>query len=235
VIRKARRPLRFVLFDLDGTLIDSTELIVESYAHTYRMHGRVMTSDQIRADLGMPLSDTLARYFHGDDLKDATATYLAYNLARHDAEVRTMAGVVELVHKLREMGLRLGVVTSKLRETAQRGLALCRLDGMFEALVAKEETQRHKPHGEPLLYALAILDAAADETAYVGDSALDVEAADDAGVRSIAALWRPTTESAFERCEPDAFARTPDEAAEILLAWRDGVEWGAREDHARGA
>ena len=60
MIRKAERPLRVVLFDLDGTLIDSTELLVESYVHTYRTHGRIMTNEQITADLGMPLHDTLA-------------------------------------------------------------------------------------------------------------------------------------------------------------------------------
>ena len=232
MIQKARRPLRVVLFDLDGTLIDSTDLIVESYSHTYRTHGRIMSPEQIAAELGMPLQDTLARYFHGEDLRAAMATYLDYNLARHDQGVRQVAGIVDLVRKLRAGGLRLAVVTSKLRETARRGLALCKLDGMFEALVAKEDTRRHKPDCEPLLYALALLDADAAETAYVGDSPLDVEAADAAGIRSIAALWRPITENAFEQRGPDAFAQTPAEAADILEAWRDGLEWG-REEGAR--
>jgi len=235
VIRKAQRPLRVVLFDLDGTLIDSTDLIVESYAHTYRTHGRVMTPEQIASELGLPLHDTLARYFHGDDLKAATATYLEFNLARHDDGVRNMAGVVDLVHRLRAAGMRLGVVTSKLRDTARRGLALCRLDGMFEHLIAKEDTRRHKPDCEPLLLALALLQADAEETAYVGDSPLDVEAADGAGVRSIAALWRPITEEAFGGREPDAFAHTPAEAADILEAWHDGLEWGRDEGRARRA
>jgi len=235
VIRKAQRPLRVVLFDLDGTLIDSTDLIVESYTHTYRAHGRVMTNEQIVGELGLPLNDTLARYFHGDDLKAATATYLEFNLGRHDDSVRNMAGVVDLVHRLRAVGLRLAVVTSKLRDTARRGLALCRLDGMFEHLVAKEDTRRHKPDCEPLLYALALMQADAEETAYVGDSPLDVEAADGAGVRSIAALWRPITEDAFGGREPDAFAQTPAEAADILEAWRDGLEWGRDEGRARRA
>lgn len=235
MIRKARRPLQVVLFDLDGTLIDSTELIVESYAHTYRTHGRIMTQEQIEADLGMPLYDTLARYFHGDDLKVAVATYLDFNLARHDDGVRHMAGVVDLVRRLRAGGLRLAVVTSKLRDTARRGLALCRLDGLFEHVVTKEDTRRHKPDCEPLLYALALLQADAAETAYVGDSPLDVEAADGAGVRSIAALWRPTVEAAFGGREPDAFAQTPAEAADILEAWRDGLEWGRDEGRARRA
>ena len=235
MIREARRPLRAVLFDLDGTLIDSTELILESYAHTYRAHGRVMTREQIEADLGLPLNDTLARYFHSDDLKAATATYLDHFLARHDDDVRNMAGVVDLVRRLRAGGLRLAVVTSKFRETAKRGLALCRLDGMFEHVVAREDTSRHKPDSEPLIYALALLQADAEETAYVGDSPLDVEAADGAGVRSIAALWRPTTESAFAVREPDAFAKTPAEAADILEAWRDGLEWGRAAGGLRGA
>jgi pyrophosphatase PpaX len=235
VIRKAQRPLKYVLFDLDGTLIDSTDLIVDSYMHAYRAHGRVMSREQIQAELGMPLSNTLARYFHGDDLKAATATYLDFNLARHDDGVRNMAGVVDLVHRLRSGGMRLAVVTSKLRETARRGLALCKLDGMFEHVIAKEDTRRHKPDCEPLIYALAMLQADASEAAYVGDSPLDVEAADGAGVRSIAALWRPTSEEAFAGREPDAFAQTPAEAADILEAWRDGLEWGRDQGRARGA
>jgi pyrophosphatase PpaX len=235
VIREARRPLHFVLFDLDGTLIDSTELIVDSYAHTYRTHGRIMSTEQIRADLGMPLHDTLAQHFHGDDLKAATSTYLDFNLARHDDGVRKMLGVVDLIRRLRAGGLRLGVVTSKMRETARRGLALCHLDGMFETLVAKEDTRRHKPDCEPILYALAVLEADAEETAYVGDSPLDVEAAEGAGVRSVAALWRPTVEAAFSGREPDAFAQTPEQAADILEAWRDGLEWGRNEGRAEGA
>lgn len=235
MIQKARLPLRAVLFDLDGTLIDSTDLIVESYAHTYRTHGRIMSDEQIVSDLGLPLHDTLGRYFHGDDLKAAAATYLDFNLARHDDGVRHMAGVVDLVRRLRAGGLRLGVVTSKLRETARRGLALCRLDGMFEHLIAKEDTRRHKPDCEPLLYALALMQVDAAETAYVGDSPLDIEAADGAGVRAIAALWRPIGENAFGGREPDAFAQTPAEAADILEAWRDGLEWGAGEGRAQRA
>jgi len=235
VIREARRPLRVVLFDLDGTLIDSTDLIVDSYAHTYRAHGRVMTREQIEAELGLPLHDTLARYFHGDELKSAMHTYLDFNLARHDDGVRNISGVVDIVRRLRAGGLQLGVVTSKLRDTARRGLALCRLDGLFDHVVAKEDTRRHKPDCEPLLYALALFQADAAETAYVGDNPLDVEAADGAGVRSVAALWRPTTEEAFGGREPDAFARTPDDAADILEAWRDGLEWRNTAGSARGA
>ena len=235
MIRKANRPLRVVFFDLDGTLIDSTELIIDSYAHAYRTHGRIMTREQIEADLGLPLYDTLARYFHGEDLKAASATYLDHFLARHDDGVRNMAGVVDLIRRLRAGGLRLAVVTSKFRETAKRGLALCRLDGMFEHVIAKEDTPRHKPDCEPLLYALALMETDAAETAYVGDSPLDVEAADGAGVRSIAALWRPTTEEAFGGREPDAFAQTPAVAADILEAWRDGLEWGRDAGSLRGA
>jgi pyrophosphatase PpaX len=235
LIRTARSALRYVLFDLDGTLIDSTDLIVSSYDHTYRAHGRLMTIDQITADLGLPLSDTLARYFRGPALHDAMSTYLDFNLARHDDTVRAVAGVADLVHRLRFGGLRLGVVTSKMHDTARRGLTLCNLDGMFEVVVAKEDTQRHKPDSEPLLFALALMEADAAEAAYVGDSPLDVEAADNASVRSIAALWRPVAESAFAGLDPDAYARTPEEAADILEAWRDGREYASPQERLQGA
>jgi pyrophosphatase PpaX len=224
--------LRVVLFDLDGTLIDSTELIVTSFEHTYRALGRIMSIDQIKSDLGLPLRDTLARYFHGADLERAMQSYLDYNLERHDAGVRQMAGIANLVHRLASAGMRLGVVTSKLRETAARGLALCELDRWFEVVVAKEDTRRHKPESEPLIYALAALQAGADECAYVGDAPLDVEAARGAGVRCIGALWRPVDPEVFRGCEPDAYARTPEEAADILECWRDSRNYEPADDQS---
>lgn len=224
--------LRVVLFDLDGTLIDSTELIVASYEQTYRSMGRLMTREAILAELGIPLRDTLARYFAGAELERATETYLAYNLARHDAEVQQMAGIRSLVQRLATAGLRLGVVTSKLRSTALRGLALCNLDRWFEVVVAKEDTLRHKPESEPLIYALAAFDVDARQCAYVGDTANDVEAARGAGVRSIAALWRPVERDVFNAWEPDAYARTPDEAADILERWRDARPAQADDEEA---
>jgi pyrophosphatase PpaX len=226
------RALRIVLFDLDGTLIDSTELIVGSFEHTYRKMGRVMSREQIQADLGMPLRNTLHRYFTGADLERAMNAYLSHNLERHDASVRQMAGVARLVKRLKDAGLRLGVVTSKLRDTAQRGLTLCHLDRSFEVLVAKEDTDRHKPDSEPLIYALAAFEADAAECAYVGDTPLDVEAARGAGVRAVAALWRPVSPEAFSQWEPDAYARTPDEAADILESWRSGAMGGTAAEEA---
>lgn len=215
-------PLDVVLFDLDGTLIDSTDLIVASYEHTYRAMGRLMTREAVITELGIPLRNTLSRYFYGADLERATDIYLTYNLARHDAEVQQMAGISALVRRLATAGLRLGVVTSKLRSTALRGLALCNLDRWFEVVVAKEDTLRHKPESEPLIYALAAFDADARGCAYVGDTAHDVEAARGAGVRCIAALWRPVEPDVFAAWQPDAYARTPDEAADILERWRAG-------------
>jgi len=214
--------LRVVLFDLDGTLIDSTELIVSSFEYTYRTMGRIMTLEQIQADLGIPLRDTLARYFDGADLNRAMQTYLNYNLERHDSSIRQIAGVASLVSRLANAGLRLGVVTSKVRDTALRGLRLCHLDRSFEVVVAREDTARHKPDSEPLIYALAAFEADGSQCAYVGDTPPDVEAARGAGVRSVAALWRPVPASAFADWQPDVFARTPEEAADILEGWRDG-------------
>jgi pyrophosphatase PpaX len=231
-VTRAVTRLRVVLFDLDGTLIDSTELIVGSFEHTYRAMGRIMALEQIKADLGMPLRDTLARYFRGDELERALQTYLTFNLERHDQGVRQMAGVAALVRRLSAGGLRLGVVTSKMRDTALRGLTLCHLDRPFEVVVAKEDTRRHKPDSEPLIYALAAFEADAAACAYVGDTPLDVEAARGAGVRAVAALWRPVLASDFASWQPDAYAQTPDEAADILEKWRDGREDDAAADEA---
>lgn len=196
---------RVVLFDLDGTLIDSVELIFSSYRHTLQTHrGAVPADDVWLKGLGTPLWEQFRRFTTDDQEIDAmVATYREHNLANHDRMVREYPGVRRAVEHLRARGARLGIVTSKLRRGAERGLRHCGFDGLFEVLVCADDVERTKPHPEPVLRALEALAAGADETVFIGDSPHDLASGRAAGVRTGAVLWGPFSRERLAAHEPD--------------------------------
>src|SRR6266853_304529 len=117
-------PLSTFLFDLDGTLIDSIELILRSYRHTMRVHrGQEPSDDGGMEGRGTPLWVQFRQFTDAPaEIEAMVATYRAYNLAHHDELVRPYDGVVEAVRALRDSGKTLGLVTSKMRSGAVRGL-----------------------------------------------------------------------------------------------------------------
>jgi pyrophosphatase PpaX len=178
--------IQTVLFDLDGTLIDSVRLILDSYHHTLAAHGLPPRSDEewLRG-VGTPLSVQLAEW--SDDrgtLEALIATYREYNLAHHDRMVTVYPGVVDSVEAIRAAGRQTGLVTSKNRQGALRGLTLARLERMMDVLVCADEVTNPKPHPEPVEKAVGLLGADPRTTVYVGDSIHDMVAGRAAGVRS---------------------------------------------------
>jgi len=199
------------LFDLDGTLIDSIELILRSYRHTMRLHrGHEPSDDVWMQGLGTPLWVQF-RHFTEDpaEIEAMVATYSAYNLAHHDELVRPYAGVVEAVLALRDQGKSLGLVTSKMRSGAVRGLRVAGLEDAFQVIVGADEVTHPKPHPEPVLTALERLGAPAAGAVFVGDSRHDVECGRAAGVKTAAVLWGPFDRSHLEDLRPDYWLETP--------------------------
>ena len=204
-------PLSTFLFDLDGTLIDSIELILRSYRHTMRLHrGHEPSDDVWMQGLGTPLWVQF-RHFTEDpaEIEAMVATYRAYNLAHHDELVRPYAGVVEAVLALRDQGKTLGLVTSKMRGGAVRGLKVAGLEDAFQVIVGADEVTHPKPHPEPVLTALERLGAPAAGAVFVGDSRHDVECGRAAGVKTAAVLWGPFDRAHLEDLEPDYWLETP--------------------------
>jgi pyrophosphatase PpaX len=204
-------PLSAFLFDLDGTLIDSIELILRSYRHTMEVHrGAAPPDHHWMAGLGTPLWVQF-REFSSDEaeIRAMVATYRDYNLAHHDALVRPYDGVVDRVRALRDRGGRLGLVTSKMRSGALRGLRLVGLDHSFEAIVGSDEVTHPKPHPEPVLKALDLLGAAPREAVFIGDSRHDIECGRAAGVKTAAVLWGPFDRAHLADLAPDFWLETP--------------------------
>jgi pyrophosphatase PpaX len=209
--------LQTFLFDLDGTLIDSVRLILDSYHHTLAAHGLPPRSDEewLRG-VGTPLTVQFAEWCDQGMLEALIATYREYNLANHDRMVTVYPGVVAAVEAIRRAGRATGLVTSKNRVGALRGLTLARLEAMMDVLVCADEVTNPKPHPEPVEKALVLLDADRATTVYVGASIHDMVSGRAAGVRTAAALWGPFGREHLAGAEPDYWLETPGDLVGLL-------------------
>ncbi|HEY3267531.1 MAG TPA: HAD-IA family hydrolase [Armatimonadota bacterium] len=197
------------LFDLDGTLLDSTDLLLAGYKHTARTHlGLETTDEHWLPHFGSPLRDQMALL--SEEQADAmVSTYRVFYQANHDLLLRLYPAVPELLKELKANGHRLGVVTSKLTRFAVRGLELFGIDGLFDAIIGESDTALHKPNPEPVLLALERIGACPADAWMVGDSSYDLLAGRAAGCRTAAALWGPFTRAALEPYSPDLFLDHP--------------------------
>jgi len=209
------------LFDLDGTLIDSIELILRSYRHTMRAHRGLEPPDEVwMKGLGTPLWVQFRDWTDDPaEIEAMVATYRAYNLEHHDALVRPYDGVVAAVRALRHTGKTLGLVTSKMRSGALRGLRVAGLEDAFTAIVGADEVTHPKPHPEPVLKALELLEAPATGAVFIGDSRHDIACGRAAGVKTAAVLWGPFDRSHLEDLAPDYWLERPED---LTLLSADG-------------
>ncbi len=180
-----------ILFDLDGTLLDSIELILASARYAFEKRQRTPPpDDEWRAGVGIPLFNMFRRYASDEaDVAAFIATYREYQLAHHDRLIRCYDGVVETVVALRDRGHTLGIVTSKSEALAMRGLAYVGLARYMDTVVGCDSSTRHKPDPEPVHLALHRLDCRPEHAIFVGDSIHDIAAGNAAGVRTVAATW----------------------------------------------
>jgi len=199
------------LFDLDGTLIDSIELILRSYRHTLRTHrGHEPGDDVWMSGLGTPLWVQFRRFTDDPaEIEAMVATYRAYNLAHHDELVRPYDGVVDAVRTIARAGKALGLVTSKLKSGAVRGLRVAGLEDAFAVIVGADDVTQPKPHPEPVLTALDRLGANAGDAVFIGDSRHDLVCGRAAGVKTAAVLWGPFDRSHLEDLQPDYWLERP--------------------------
>lgn len=181
-----------VLFDLDGTLADTVDLIVASFHHSLQtVLGVSLSSEEIRTWIGRPLHGAIIDAFpdQAHRVEEIVTAYRQWNLAHHDEMIKRVPGIETLVSELVEAGATLGVVTSKLHQTAARGLSAVGLDEAIQIVAGQEQTVRHKPHPEPLLYAARVLGVDPEDCVYVGDATVDLQAARAAGMSSIGVTW----------------------------------------------
>lgn len=207
-----------VVFDLDGTLIDSFALIAASYRHAARIVlGRTLAEGEVLARWGEPLAVRTAHLAPGRS-EELIAAYTAHYDAHHDALCRPFPGVPEMLAALAARGFRLAVATSKRRRSTAQALERCGLGSWIQAAVSAEDVRLPKPAPAAVVEALRRLGAAPSAAWVVGDAAFDIQAARGAGVRSVAALWGAREREAVLAAGPDYVVMRPDDVASLIAS-----------------
>jgi pyrophosphatase PpaX len=196
------RPIA-VLLDLDGTLVDTMPLILDSMRYAFRGRDRCPTDAEWIAGVGTPLRSQLVTFTNGaDELEAVVARYRDYQREHHDRMTRAYAGALQAVRTVKDGGHPVAVVTGKMAEVATRTLDYVGLTPFVDALVGADSCPRHKPDPQPVLLALERLGRAPAEALFLGDSPIDVRAGNAAGVTSVGALWGACTREALLAASP---------------------------------
>jgi pyrophosphatase PpaX len=206
-----------VLFDLDGTVIDSGAIILASMRHAAeKVLGSAPPDAELMAAVGGPGLEAQMRALAPDHVDELVRVYRAHNEPLHD-ELSCCAGVDEVLVRLKEEGRTLGIVTAKRRATAELAFARVPLGHLFETVVGGDETARHKPDPDPLLLAAERLGVDPADCAYVGDSPFDIRAAHAAGMHAFAVTWGGIhARELLEREAPDAIVDNATELLDVL-------------------
>jgi pyrophosphatase PpaX len=215
----SRRPA--VLFDLDGTLLDSIELILNSARYSFEKLGRDWPSDEVwSAGIGIPLFNMFRQYARDQaDVAAFIAAYREYQLANHDRLIRCYDDVVDTVKFLRAAGHEIAIVTSKSEALAMRGLVHVGLASSMDTIVGCDASSRHKPDPEPVRIALQRLGCRPEDAVFIGDSVHDIFAGNAAGVRTVAALWGAGRREEMEAGTPHVWMDRVRDVRVLVEAW----------------
>jgi pyrophosphatase PpaX len=205
-----------VVFDLDGTVVDSVELITVSFQHAIReVLGREVSREESTAWVGRPLREQM-ELFSPEHAEELVAVYKEFNHREHDRMLKLYDGIVNLLDGLRMAGVGVGLVTSKSRHTTQMAFDLTGIEDCFDATICADESPGNKPSPVPILACLEQLGVDTGDAAYVGDSPSDIQAALAAGVCAIGVTWGVFDVATLEAEKPDVLVHTIHELAEVL-------------------
>lgn len=208
-----------LLFDLDGTILDTTELIIASFLYTFAEGlQETVSREEVMQYFGRSLDDQfriMRPELEAADVDRLVALYRTHNHAHHDQMISLIAGAGEALHRWQQRGVPMGLVTSKRLDMTERGLRRYDLWPLFATIVHHDSTSRHKPDPDPLLLALKELQAQPESSWYIGDSPYDMRAAKSAGCQAIGFCYNTFTSRELEEAGADHLVRSWPE----LYAW----------------
>lgn len=194
-----------IVFDFDGTIADTNKLIVDSWQAVFR--GRTGSDgplDVILATFGEPLYYTMAKLFPEFDVEESVDIYRGYQKEIFLDEIEIFPGMNELVLGLKNAGYKVGIATSRLRESTLMGINKFGLEDAIDALVTVEDTTKHKPDPEPALICLDKLGSDGSTSIMVGDSSYDMGCGKNAGMTTVLVGWSEVAKSGVESTAKDA-------------------------------
>jgi len=189
-----------VIFDFDGTLANTNRIIINSFRHIYTVfREEECDEDYVLSTFGEPLSLTLTRDFGQFNFEDVIACYREYQKDRFNDEVILYETVVETLEYLKNKNIKMGIATSRLRNSTISALEKFDIAKYFGAVVSADDVEKHKPDKEPLIKTINMLESFSEKTLYVGDSRFDMECAINAKATPVLAGWQRGSEELAEK------------------------------------
>ena len=195
-----------LLFDADGTLIDTYDIILASMDRTVNgLYGGNATVEELMHGVGTPLFEQMLTLAGGDEQKANRMVddYRAHNDSIHDEGIKSFPDTKDALSRFKQAGYRMGVITSKRHEMAVRGLEVTGILDFFEFVIGSDDWPEHKPEPGPILHGCDLLGTAPERCMYIGDSPYDIQAGNAAGCETVAALWGMFPKDALEAEHPD--------------------------------
>ena len=215
--------IKAVLFDLDGTLIDTNKLIMDSFKKAFKEILDIEPPEEEIAMLfGRPLVKTLGQYSE-ERVNDLVKTYRDYNESNHDNMCNTFEGVKEMLIQLKDMGIKTAIVTSKRVSLAKRGMEISGILHLMDVIISPESTEKHKPNAEPALKACEILEIKPSEAIMVGDATYDILCGKSAGCKTIGVKYTAIPLDELRQASPDYFIDKPMEVIEIVKELKENI------------
>lgn len=215
-IMKKTKLKPIVGFDLDGTLIQSERLIIDSFKHTFKTLRPELeiTEQQYHEFLGFTLKDTFSKY--DEDYEKYITVYREFNLKNHDACIELYDGAFELLQKLKQDGYKVAVISSKKTDLVKHALKLKNIAQFVDCVVGYDDVTLHKPDPQPLKKACEILNESHDAFIYIGDSEQDILSAKNLGAFSIGVLFDPYRKEAMLKMNADALVNELSQCYNII-------------------
>ena len=215
------RKIDTVLFDFDGTIMDTNNVILMSWQHTFRtLENREEDEKKLAATFGEPLERTLERFFPNVPVEESIEVYRGYQRKNFSDLITLFPGMKELVMKVKACGYKTGLVTSRLKRTAMEGLEKFDLTKYFDVIITPEDTDKHKPDPEPVNIALERLGSKPENTVMLGDTIFDIQCSHNAGVDAVLVSWslalEGKTKEELGEDAPEYIINTPEEIFDII-------------------
>lgn len=194
--------IKTILFDLDGTVIDTNELITHSFEYTFDQYGLAFSHEEILTFNGPPLIETFTK-INPNKAVEMVETYREHNMKYHDEYVKVYPNVIETLQTLKERNKKLAIVTAKMRAGAIHGLEITGLKPYFDEIVTVDDVKHPKPHPEPVIKAMKALDGKPQSTIMIGDNYHDIESGKNACVKTAGVAWSIKGRAFLESLKPD--------------------------------